>query len=85
MSMASLACSNFVKCTSFKKFWAIGSSKAYALGAMYAVYDALKQPEDITRVGIHASCEFDSSCDLPMSLYTINLVKHPGEPNAGKP
>ena len=59
----------------FEKFWAIGSGKAYALGAMYAVYDLLAQPEEIAKVGIHASCEFDNTCELPMSLHVIDLKK----------
>lgn len=59
----------------FEKFWAIGSGKAYALGAMYAVYDILEQPEEIAKVGICASCEFDNTCDLPMSLHVIDLKR----------
>jgi ATP-dependent HslUV protease subunit HslV len=57
----------------FEKFWAIGSGKAYALGAMYAVYDRLEDPEEIARVGVLASCEFDNSCDLPITMYSLQL------------
>ena len=57
----------------FEKFWAIGSGKAYALGAMYAVYDRFDDPEEIARVGILASCEFDNSCDLPITVYSLPL------------
>ena len=57
----------------FEKFWAIGSGKPYALGAMYAVYDQLDDPEEIAKVGILGSCEFDNACELPMSLYSLKL------------
>jgi ATP-dependent HslUV protease, peptidase subunit HslV len=57
----------------FEKFWAIGSGKAYALGAMFATYDRFDEPEEIAKVGIMASCEFDNACDLPMNIYSLAL------------
>jgi len=57
----------------FEKFWAIGSGKPYALGAMFTVYDQLADPEEIAKVGIMASCEFDNACGLPMSIYSLKL------------
>ena len=57
----------------FEKFWAIGSGKAYALGAMYAAYDRLEDPVEIAKTGVLASCEFDSSCDLPLSVHALGL------------
>ena len=59
----------------FEKFWAIGSGKAYALGAMYAVYETLADPVEIATVGVLASCEFDTSCDLPVSIHALSLNK----------
>jgi len=59
----------------FEKFWAIGSGKAYALGAMYAAYDRLEDPIQIAQMGVMASCEFDSSCDLPLNVYALDLKK----------
>src|SRR5438874_13579658 len=59
----------------FEKFWAIGSGKAYALGAMYAVYDVLADPVEIANFGVTASCEFDTACDLPVSVYALDLKK----------
>lgn len=35
----------------FNRFWAIGSGREFALGAMYAVYENLESAEDITKVG----------------------------------
>src|SRR5436189_1392078 len=59
----------------FEKFWAIGSGKPYALGAMYAAYDRLEDPIQIAQMGVMASCEFDSSCDLPLNVYALDLKK----------
>jgi len=63
----------------FERFWAIGSGKAHALGAMYAVYDRIEDPEEIARIGILASCEFDNSCDQPITVYSLPLVEDSGE------
>ena len=40
---------------------------------MYTVYDQLDDPEQIAKVGIMASCEFDNACGLPMSIYSLKL------------
>jgi ATP-dependent HslUV protease subunit HslV len=60
----------------FEKFWAIGSGKPYALGAMFAAYDRVEDPEEIAKIGITASCEFDNACDLPMSVYSLKVKNH---------
>lgn len=59
----------------FEKFWAIGSGKAYALGAMFAAYDSLSDPSEIAKIGVRASCEFDNSCDLPLMVHALELKK----------
>jgi ATP-dependent protease HslVU (ClpYQ) peptidase subunit len=64
----------------FERFWAIGSGKAYALGAMYAVYDQLNDAEDIARIGIQASCEFDNACDLPIAVHSLDLKQTKANP-----
>ena len=55
------------------RFWAIGTGRDYALGAMYTVYDQAKSAEEIATVGIRAGCEFDTSSQLPMTLHSIKL------------
>jgi ATP-dependent HslUV protease, peptidase subunit HslV len=73
----------------FEKFWAIGSGKPYALGAMYAAYDSLEDPVEIATLGVKASCEFDNACDLPLSVYAMDLtgqslpLTRPGNAPAG--
>lgn len=56
-------------------FWAIGTGRDYALGAMYAVYDRLAAAEEIARIGVAAGCEFDGASSLPATVYTIDLLK----------
>ena len=36
----------------YARYWAIGSGKTLALGAMHAVYDLLGDPLDIARAGV---------------------------------
>ena len=57
----------------FERFWAIGSGKPYALGAMFAVFDRMEDPEEIARVGVLASCEFDNACDVPIVVNSLEL------------
>lgn len=60
----------------YRRFWAIGSGRDFAIGAMHAVYD---NPEldalAIARIGIEAGCAFDVSSSLPMTHYAVTLNK----------
>jgi ATP-dependent HslUV protease, peptidase subunit HslV len=58
----------------FTRFWASGSGREYALGAMLAVYDNLSTAEEIARVGIHAGATFDKNSSLPMHVETVKLT-----------
>lgn len=57
----------------FTKFYAYGGGCEYALGAMYAVYDSELSAEEIARLGVEASAEFDDSTGLPITSYTVRL------------
>lgn len=59
----------------YKKFWAIGSGAEYALGAMYAVYDHCDSAADIAEAGVKAGAEFNNASAMPMSIYSVDLVK----------
>jgi ATP-dependent protease HslVU (ClpYQ) peptidase subunit len=61
----------------FKRFWAIGSGREFALGAMYAVYDGAASAEEIARTGVLAGTEFDNSSSMPMTIYNITLENTP--------
>ncbi|MEN9559972.1 MAG: hypothetical protein RLZZ502_1183, partial [Pseudomonadota bacterium] len=59
----------------FTQFWAAGSGREFALGAMY---QAFHQPactaEQVARIGIETGAHFDKNSALPMSLYSMNLA-----------
>jgi len=54
----------------YSRFWANGSGKDFALGAMEQAYETHSASE-IARIGIEAACEFDKHCELPMNLHLI--------------
>lgn len=55
------------------QFWAIGSGKRFALGAMHAIYKSEKNPRVIAEKGLQAACEFDDGSDLPLQIKSISL------------
>lgn len=55
----------------FDRFWAIGSGRTFALGAMYARWDHAKGGREIAQVGAEAGCEFDKNSAGPILLHTI--------------
>ena len=57
----------------FERFWAIGSGRSFALGAMYACYDKLKTAREIATLGVEAGNEFDKNSAAPVRLHTIKL------------
>jgi ATP-dependent protease HslVU (ClpYQ) peptidase subunit len=59
----------------FDKFWAIGSGRSFALGAMYAAYDGRKSAKDIAELGVRAGCEFDKNSYGPVKTQAVSLNK----------
>ncbi|HEY0821907.1 MAG TPA: MFS transporter [Rhizobacter sp.] len=57
----------------FDRFWAIGSGRAFALGAMYTAYDRAKTAKEVAEIGVKAGCEFDKNSDGPVKVQTIKL------------
>jgi len=55
----------------YSEFWAAGSGKEVALGAMWALYPRLETAEAIARAGVEAGASFDRNSALPMSVYTL--------------
>lgn len=58
---------------SFDRFWAIGSDKTFALGAMYASYDGLDSARAITELGVQARAEFDKNSSLPCKIMSFPI------------
>ncbi|MEY3202479.1 MAG: hypothetical protein RIR70_2029 [Pseudomonadota bacterium] len=59
----------------FDRYWAIGSGRSFALGAMFAAYDKSKSAADIARIGVEAGIEFDTASSGPIVIHTIKLAK----------
>ena len=58
----------------FNQFWAIGSGRDYAVGAMWAAWPQLEGAAEIAQLGVQAGCEFDVGTSLPMTLFTTRLA-----------
>lgn len=59
----------------FDRFWAIGSGRNFALGAMHAAFDRAKSAREVAEAGLNAGCEFDKSSAGPLRLHTLKLNK----------
>ena len=57
----------------YTKFWAIGSGRQIALGALHALYDRYRDPKAIAQAAVEAACEFDSDCSLPLHVHGLSL------------
>ena len=57
----------------FGRFWAIGSGRAYALGAMFAVWDGRRSAREVAEHGVRAGCEFDKNSGGPVKVHTIKM------------
>jgi len=57
----------------YTRFWAVGTGREFALGAMHAQYPRLKTAAAVATAGIEAGATFDRNSGLPMTLYTVTL------------
>ena len=57
----------------YTRFWAAGSGREFALGAMDALYPRRRTAAAIARAGVEAGALFDKNSALPMTLYTLQL------------
>jgi ATP-dependent protease HslVU (ClpYQ) peptidase subunit len=55
----------------YTRFWAVGSGRDFALGAMLANYGRLKSAEAVAKSGVEAGTTFDKNSALPLTLYTL--------------
>ncbi len=56
-------------------FWAMGSGRRLALGAMHALYDREMSARAIAEAGVRAAAEFDDGCELPLKSRVIRESK----------
>ncbi|MDB6074656.1 MAG: proteasome and subunit [Verrucomicrobiaceae bacterium] len=66
---------SFRSAQQFHRFWAAGSGRDYALGAMQAVFDQCATAEEIVRVGLVAAAEFDSATGTPFEIHSVPLAE----------
>ena len=57
----------------FERFWAIGSGRDFALGAMYSTFAKEKNTAAIAEAGVLAAAEFDTCTSLPMHVEQVKL------------
>jgi ATP-dependent HslUV protease, peptidase subunit HslV len=65
------------KVTQYEYFWATGSGRSYALGAMFQAYDNLRSARQIAIAGVLAATEFDQYSALPYHAFDCRLRKVP--------
>jgi len=57
----------------FDRFWAIGSGRDFALGAMYTLYAEAKSAVAVAEAGVMAGAEFDTGTATPITLHEVRL------------
>ena len=55
----------------YTQYWAAGTGREFALGAMNALYARLGTAAEIARAGVEAGAVFDKNSALPMTLYSV--------------
>lgn len=63
--------SSYRNVNEYARFWAIGAGREYALGAMHACYDRLRDPVAIARHGVQAAITYDDSCGGPVQTHSM--------------
>ena len=59
----------------FDRFWAAGSGRSFALGAMHALYYSGLSAAEIARAGVDAGIEFDTNSGPPVVVHEFTLEK----------
>lgn len=63
--------SSYRNVSEYARFWAIGAGREFALGAMHACYERLRDPATIARHGVEAAITFEDSCGGPVHGHTL--------------
>ena len=59
----------------FDRFWAIGSGRDFALGAMFTIYEQPKDAREVAKAGVTAGAEFDTGTAPPIAMHEVKLRK----------
>ncbi len=76
---------SYRSCQQFHRFWAAGSGRDFALGAMQVVYEQAESAEEIVRTGLLAATEFDGGTGAPYEIFKTELVRGGGKAPASTP
>ncbi|MGF1453277.1 MAG: MFS transporter [Opitutales bacterium] len=57
----------------FSRYWAKGSGRDYALGALHVLFDRYKNAGDIARAAVETACAYDVRCAAPVHVHTLKL------------
>ena len=57
----------------YTKFWAVGTGREFALGAMHSQYQRMRNATAVATAGIDAGAMFDKNSALPMTIYMLPL------------
>ena len=57
----------------FDRFWAIGSGRDFALGAMFVLYGKGRSAASIAEGGVLAGAEFDTGTAAPVLMHEVRL------------
>jgi ATP-dependent protease HslVU (ClpYQ) peptidase subunit len=57
----------------FERFWAIGSGRDFALGAMFVLYDKAKSAAALAEAAVMAGAEFDTGTAPPVTVHPVKL------------
>lgn len=57
----------------YTRFWAFGSGRRYALGAMHALYDRPTSAQEIAEAGVMAGIEFDDGSSGEVQFKNLKL------------
>lgn len=58
----------------FDRFWAIGSGRDFALGAMWAVYNSKMSAREIAMLGVKCGVDYDTGTGLPINIESVKLA-----------
>ena len=59
----------------YTQYWAAGSGREFALGAMHSRDAQMRTAEAVAKIGVEAGAMFDRNSALPMTLYTMPLTR----------
>ncbi|MCI0334693.1 MAG: MFS transporter [Planctomycetes bacterium] len=65
--------SGYREVSEYNSFWAAGSGRDFALGALEATYASGQSAKSIAEIAVKAACKFDSASGLPLESYEIEL------------